>query len=145
MIEVVWTILQEKDHFLLAQRSYDDKYGGTWTFPGGKTDPQDIDAVATAHRELKEEVGLDGKRFRQLFYMDMDKYHIQIFMCDRWDGKPKPLCEDIIGVGWFTIPEMHNMQNILAPFASNSLLYLSYVLQHYEHHPDEWIEPWRGM
>ncbi len=98
MIKVVWAILQHNSRLLLAQRS-----GGTWVFPGGKTDQNDITAI---YRKLKEEVGLDGKRFRQLCQLQQSQYHIQVFVCDQWDGIPKPACDDIIGVGWFTYTEM---------------------------------------
>jgi 8-oxo-dGTP pyrophosphatase MutT (NUDIX family) len=143
MVEVVWIILKQKNRFLLAQRSVTDSASGTWVFPGGKVDPEDKTFIITASRELKEETGLEGKRFRKLCDLRLDKYHIQVFCCDRWSGKPNPACEDIIGVGWFTIAEMHALDNSLAPFVNDSLLYLSYLIQHYSHHPNEWQDQWR--
>jgi len=45
---------------LLTERSAAlNSHGGQIAFPGGKVDAQDVDAVATALRETKEEVGLD--------------------------------------------------------------------------------------
>lgn len=143
--EVVSVILRQNSRFLLAQRSLSDRAGGTWNFPGGKIDPEDIDATTTAYRELKEEVGLEGNRFRKLFHIHLGKYHVQVFLCDGWRGKPKPSCEDIIGVGWFTYAELYALGKSLSPFANDSLLYLSYLIQHYDHHPDEWREPWREV
>lgn len=151
MIEVVWAVLRQNDRFLLAQRSWVNYVDGTWVFPGGKIDPEDTDAIAAIYRELKEEVGLEGKRFRELFHMNINEYSIQCFFCDQWCGKLKPggqpklACEDIIGVGWFTLAEMHALDQSLAPFVNDSLLHFSYMMQHYDHHPDEWKEPWRGV
>lgn len=145
MTEVVWAVLRQNGRFLLAQRSLADHAGGTWVFPGGKTDPEDVNAVATAYRELKEEVGLEGERFRKLFHIYLDNYSVQIFFCDQWHGELKPACKDIIGVGWFTWAEMYALGQSLAPFVNDSLLYLSYMMQHYDHHLNEWKEYWKEM
>lgn len=45
---------------LLTERSRTMRnHPGQLAFPGGKTDPDDVDAVATALREAEEEIGLD--------------------------------------------------------------------------------------
>jgi 8-oxo-dGTP pyrophosphatase MutT (NUDIX family) len=45
---------------LIERREYDgDHHSGEVSLPGGKADPGDTDAVATALREAAEEVGLD--------------------------------------------------------------------------------------
>ncbi len=142
MIEVVWAILQQNDRFLLAQRSLDDTYGGTWVFPGGKTDKSDTTPVIAIHRELKEEVGLHGKRFRLLCYIYQNQYRIRVFLCDEWDGTPQPTCDDIIGVDWFTCTEMYSLGQSLAPLVNEKLSYLLYLLQHYNNHPSEWLDQW---
>lgn len=142
MIEVVWVILQQKDRFLLVQRSLTDHAGGTWCFPGGKIDPEDTNAITAAYRELTEEAGLKGNRFRQLFRIHLNQYRIQIFLCDKWSGELKPSCEDIIGVGWFTYTEMYALDRSLSPFVSDSLSHLSYLMQHYNDHPNEWKQQW---
>lgn len=142
MTEVVWAILQQNDRLLLAQRSLSDIAGGTWVFPGGKIDQNDTTHITAIHRELKEEVGLDGKRFRQLCQIHQNQYHTKVFLCDKWDGIPKPTCNDIIGVGWFTYAEMYALDQSLAPFVNENLSYLLYLIQHYDHHPGEWHEQW---
>lgn len=143
MIEVVWAILSKNDKFLLAQRTWTDAYGGTWTFPEGKIDPTDKTPEVAAYRELKEEVGLIGKRFRKLGDIQFDKYHIQLFVCDKWTGEPQPSCKDIINVDWFSWTEMYSIN--LSPFISDSLMHLFYLIQHYNHFPNQWSEPWREV
>ena len=44
---------------LTERHSYDGHHSGEVSFPGGKSEPDDIDAAATALREAAEEVGLD--------------------------------------------------------------------------------------
>lgn len=79
MIDVVRAILRQNSRFLLAQRSILDRAGGTWTFPGGEVGPEDIDTIAAVHRELKEEVGLQGSRFLKMFHVCLNQYRVQIF------------------------------------------------------------------
>jgi 8-oxo-dGTP pyrophosphatase MutT (NUDIX family) len=44
---------------LTERLSYDGHHSGEVSFPGGKAEPNDADAAATALREASEEVGLD--------------------------------------------------------------------------------------
>lgn len=143
MIEVVWTILRRGNRFLLAQRAEKDIAGGSWVFPGGKIDQEDTGPILAARRELLEEVGLDGKKFRKLCSMPLDQYNVQVFYCDQWSGVQHPACEDIVGVGWFTLAEMYALGQSLAPFVNQSLSYIAYLIQHYDNHPDQWYELWR--
>lgn len=45
---------------LTERMSYDGHHSGEVSFPGGKAEPDDVDAAATALREAAEEVGLDA-------------------------------------------------------------------------------------
>ena len=142
---MVWAILRQDNRFLLTQQSVLDCSGGTWTFPGGKVNAKDTDNIAAIYRKLKEEVGLKSARFRKLFHTHSGIYHINVFLCDQWSGELRPACLDTIGVGWFTSAEMYSLDQSLAPFVSKNLLYLLYMIQHYDHHPNEWKEQWRKM
>ncbi len=139
----MWAILRRNNRFLLAQRSLNDRFGGMWTFPGGKADREDTTPIITICRKLTEEVDLIPERLRKLTTICQNKYHIHIFFCDKWNRKPRPACEDIIGVGWFTLAEMYALGQSLAPHVNDSLVYISYLIQHYDNHPSEWREQWR--
>lgn len=104
---------------------------------------EDQTIIGAAARELREEVGLEGGQFKELCSTSLGKYHVRVFCCEQWSGQPRPACEDIIGVGWFTLAEIYALGQSLAPFVNESLMYLSYLIQHYDRHPDEWHEQWR--
>ncbi len=58
-------------HVLLTKRSDDlRKHRGQYSFPGGKCDEDDRDAVATALREAEEEVGIAPGDVRVLGLLD---------------------------------------------------------------------------
>jgi len=57
---------------LTERASRDGHHSGEVSFPGGKAEPEDVDLVATALREAREEVGLDAgaRGFRVLGRLD---------------------------------------------------------------------------
>jgi 8-oxo-dGTP pyrophosphatase MutT (NUDIX family) len=55
-------VLRDQPTVLLTQRTaHLSSHSGQIAFPGGKSDADDADAIATALREAHEEVGLDAK------------------------------------------------------------------------------------
>jgi 8-oxo-dGTP pyrophosphatase MutT (NUDIX family) len=138
MIDAVWIILRRKDRFLLVQRSTSDVAGGTWCFPEGKVDEADHTITDALTRELREETGVLVEYSVPLCNINSDGYRIHIFNCDKWCGHPKPMCEDVIGIGWFKLSEIYLLDRSLAPFLNKNLMYVAYMIQHYDHHSDEW-------
>jgi 8-oxo-dGTP pyrophosphatase MutT (NUDIX family) len=64
-------ILHAEPSLLLTRRtSHLKKHAGQVSFPGGRIDPEDKDAVATALREAEEEVALDPARVEIVGRMD---------------------------------------------------------------------------
>lgn len=56
---------------LLTQRTETlSKHAGQISFPGGRMDPEDRDAVDTAMREAQEEIGLDGRYIEPVGFLD---------------------------------------------------------------------------
>lgn len=56
---------------LLTQRTENlSKHAGQISFPGGRVDPEDRDAVETAMREAEEEIGLDRGFVEPLGFLD---------------------------------------------------------------------------
>jgi 8-oxo-dGTP pyrophosphatase MutT (NUDIX family) len=49
-----------RESILLIRRAerQDDSWSGHWSFPGGRRDPDDLDLLHTALRELEEECGI---------------------------------------------------------------------------------------
>lgn len=45
-------------------------HAGQVAFPGGRTDPEDVDAIATALRESEEEIGLERRLVTPLGFLD---------------------------------------------------------------------------
>lgn len=147
MIEIVWAILQHNDKFLLVQKALHYTHGGTWAFPGGKIDQIDGTPEMAVRRGLQEEAGLVGERFRKLNDMvcsdSIGKYHIQSFICDQWHGDPRHSCYDIIEAEWFSLAEMYSID--LSPFVGDNLMSIAYLIQNYDHFPNQWAQPWRKV
>lgn len=60
-------VMRDQPTVLLTQRtSHLKKHAGQISFPGGRSEPTDRDAIATALREAHEEVGLDPSRVNVL-------------------------------------------------------------------------------
>lgn len=56
---------------LLTQRTETlSKHAGQISFPGGRMDPEDRDAVDTAMREAQEEIGLEGRYIEPVGFLD---------------------------------------------------------------------------
>ena len=67
---LVALVMRDQPTVLLTRRtSHLKKHAGQISFPGGRSEPDDLDAVTTALREAREEVGLDPSRVDVLGHM----------------------------------------------------------------------------
>ena len=80
MKKAVQVVLLNKDGEVLAvSRKYDHTDFG---LVGGKVDPEDVDELAAAIRETKEETGLDISNLRMIFSMHRDNYMGYTYLAD---------------------------------------------------------------
>lgn len=90
---------------LLARRSPDREwYPNVWDIVGGHCE-QGEDAVATARRELVEELGVSVS-VDDLAYVDTfetAEYQLTVFAATRWQGEPRNIAlDEHAELGWFT-------------------------------------------
>ena len=85
----VMIILFEKESVLHAvfilRSDYDGIHSGQMAFPGGKKEPEDMDSLSTAIREVKEEIGLDAQDYQVLaqlsdLYIPPSNFLIKVFV-----------------------------------------------------------------
>ena len=129
MQEIAWAIVRKRNRYLLIQRDLDDVSGGLWSFPGGKIKISDHSPMYAAKRELEEETHIMAHDLLELFQTTLDKYKISFFLCDKWEIDPSPGSQTI-GVGWFTIPEIYNLDQSLDPFLAKTLPLLAFTVRH---------------
>jgi 8-oxo-dGTP diphosphatase len=99
-------IRNDKGEILLQQRGPGKYLAGYWDFPSGHGEHGEP-LQDTTIRELKEEVGLDGKP-EDLRLIHIDQYFVEVdyinfvFVLDTWSGIPS-ICEPdkCSGVEWF--------------------------------------------
>jgi len=127
-------VRNEKGEVLLQQRARGAKYlNGYWDFPSGHGEYEE-DIRVSAIRELKEEVGLDGKP-EDLRLVHIDQYFVDdnyinfIFALDTWNGTPR-VCEPdkCDAVAWFAtdkLPEkcVNGVRVVEAAGFTNDLTY----------------------
>jgi len=129
MIDVAWAVVRNDNRYLLAQRSEGDIASGTWCFPSSQISPTDSPSGA-ANRELRLETGLVASNMQQVCETQLENYNVHIVECIAWSGKPYPADETIIGLGWFTIPEIWNLDRSLAPFLVKILPQFTFLMRH---------------
>ncbi len=83
----------EDDKILIALRPNDAMLGGLWEFPGGKKEDNEK-IQQTVERELKEELGVEVKAYKELMSLKHTYSHFSITMhawfCKLISGDPKP-------------------------------------------------------
>lgn len=130
MQTIAWTIVRNQDRYLLVQRAIKDSYGGSWTVPGGSVNDEDISPSGAAIRELNEETGVAANYIRELFNVVLENHKLYVYICDHWDGTPKLCSTEIMGLGWFTIPEIWKLDKSLSPWLLKILPQLTFSVRH---------------
>lgn len=96
---------------LLAKRSPDRRlYPGVWDSVGGHCAP-DEQPDETLVREIKEELGVTARRFKEIAVVDEPRateygeanYHV--FVVTVWDGEPRLLGPEHSELRWSTIDQ----------------------------------------
>lgn len=87
-------LYDESGRVLVQRRPVQAHVGGTWEFPGGKTDPGETREAALA-RELREELGISVRRARPLIQVrhayPEKTVLLDVWRVERFDGEVRPL------------------------------------------------------
>jgi 8-oxo-dGTP pyrophosphatase MutT (NUDIX family) len=102
---------------LLLQRHSLDLGGGQWGTPGGRIDPGET-ALAAMRRELQEETGLTGVKFKLLGYHEIHMPHGTVHMASYQATIPKDSKitldpDEHHAYGWFKPKNLLHADNIL--------------------------------
>ncbi len=120
MKEVVVAIVKLREKILLVQRAWDDSYGGTWCFPGGKREDFDLSIEDAARRELREETGLIAADVELLETRTVSGYVVHLVFVKAWRGHIRLEGDETVGAGWFINSEMGALD--LAPMLRDVML-----------------------
>lgn len=114
IIDVCGGLIEQGGKFLVAQRKYNDRFGGLWEFPGGKIEDGESKEIAIK-RELDEELGIEVETGKLALVVEDEipemKVIIYLVECYIKRGEPRPIdCQD---VKWLTLDEIKLLK--LAP------------------------------
>jgi len=144
MTKTIWTIIRSNNRLLLVQQSEFHHNEYSWTLPECKFfEPNSIPELA-AKQGLKN-IGVSGTSFKQLCRILTNNYENIVLCCNRWSGEPYTSTNNIAGIGWFTLPEMYALGQSLAPHINSSIMYIAYLMQHYDQYPGEWAGHWNNI
>ena len=95
-IVVSLALINDADEILLSKRPKNKHLAGFWEFPGGKVETGEIPKNALI-REIKEEldININDKCIAPLSFSEFDYDEFQLllllYICRRWEGKPKSM------------------------------------------------------
>lgn len=104
MINVVASIIfDEKNNFLLAQRTYPEKLADNWEFPGGKKEKNESSKEAIK-REVKEELNIKIRKVKKRItlkhsYKDQ-KIYFEVFTSKLASSKESLKLDDHKKITW---------------------------------------------
>lgn len=110
-------IIEGKKIFLIKRSPVSPVFPDHWTFPGGRTNPDDESLKVTAVREVKEETNLDFSVQKKLnFYESQynDKWIISHVFIGTASGELKLLEEECIDSAWYTYEETKSLEMAFA-------------------------------
>ncbi len=92
--EVGAALMERKGRFLVAQRRFDDRFGGLWEFPGGTREPGES-LETCVRREIQEELGIEVEVGKELSTFEDEiptlKICVHLFNCNIVKGTPQPI------------------------------------------------------
>lgn len=111
-IHPVSMLLIEKDGKILMAKRTKKPFTGFWSFPGGHVDKGET-ALQAAHRELKEETGLNAEIEKEVHYSEQEvdighRHLIHVFRAKIIGGKEKA-GDDVKDMQWFTLDEIKTL------------------------------------
>ncbi|MFA6079487.1 MAG: (deoxy)nucleoside triphosphate pyrophosphohydrolase [Candidatus Omnitrophota bacterium] len=121
--EVVGALIEQDGKYLVAQRKFDDTFGGLWEFPGGCIEDGETKEEAL-RREIMEELGLEIEPSHLFLTLSDEiptlKINVYLFESRIIKGEPKTLdCQD---VRWVSFDELKELD--LAPADKKALVWL---------------------
>jgi mutator protein MutT len=121
-VRVVAAVVRRDGALLVCQRPAHKRHGGLWEFPGGKTEPNESDELAT-RRELGEELGVHVESVAQPDFSiaDPDSPFLIAFVPTTITGEPT--CHEHTALAWLTPTELLNM-----PLAPSDRRYVEFLL-----------------
>lgn len=121
----VRAVLHLGANILLVQHHYHNPANyGKWSLPGGQIDPGDMDRVATLHRELREEFGVDitVERFLGTFADTKRLHYIYLAAPHTFDLHIAEA--EVAAAEWYTpdqIKALHDADQLFAPFVLDAV------------------------
>jgi 8-oxo-dGTP diphosphatase len=94
-IEVVAGLIFDQDRLLVCQRNSRGSFALKWEFPGGKLERGE-EYECALRRELKEELGIEAGRLREIFrhehlYPKIARVNLRFFRVEDYSGEVKNL------------------------------------------------------
>jgi len=104
-IHVVAAVVRRGERYLVGRRPDDKRHGGLWEFPGGKVhDGEDL--LATANRELMEELGMRAVTAGALLMRAADAGSPFVIHFVEIGAEGEPEAREHSALGWFTPVEL---------------------------------------